>query len=236
MAKHAANLWPKWTHLTEIVRTGKAALSSAVDKDEEGYRAFILAMHVVGWERAEQLAGVIDLSGAKRFLDIGGASGTYTIAILKLQPEMTATLFDLPPAIPLARERLSREGFIDRVTLHAGDFYTDELPGEHDLALLSAIIHQNSPQQNRDLYRKVHAALVPGGRLLIRDHVMDPSHTRPRMGALFALNMLVATPGGSTYTFDEIREDLESAGFTDVKMLHQDEQMTGLVEATRGEN
>jgi len=69
--------------------------------------------------------------------------------------------------------------------------------------------------------------------LIIRDHVMSPSRTEPVGGTLFALNMLVATTGGDTYTFDEIKEWLEDAGFTDVKLSRQGERMDALVEARK---
>ena len=99
------------------------------------------------------------------------------------------------------------------------------------MALLSAIIHQNSPEQNRELYRKIFRALLPGGRLIIRDHVMSSDHTQPVSGAFFAVNMLVVTEGGLTYSFDEIKSSLESGGFIKVNLLQPDERMTGLVEA-----
>ena len=119
----------------------------------------------------------------------------------------------------MARERLAEAGVLDRVRLVAGDFYRNELPGGHDLALLSAIIHQNSPEENVDLFRKVFHALVSGGRIVIRDHVMEPDRTEPKDGAIFAVNMLVNTEGGSTYTYEEIRSWLEEAGFVNVRYL-----------------
>ena len=99
------------------------------------------------------------------------------------------------------------------VSIIAGNFYTDSLPPGHDLALVSAIIHMNSTEQNVDLYKKIFDALVPGGRIVIRDHVMKPDKTAPKSGALFAINMLTATTGGGTFTFEEYREDLAAAGF-----------------------
>jgi hypothetical protein len=97
----------------------------------------------------------------------------------------------------------------------------------------STIIHQNSPEQNEALYRKCFDALEAGGRIVIRDHVLSPDRTRPPSGALFAINMLVATPGGGCYTFEEIRVGLEAAGLERVRQLREDEQMDGLVEAFR---
>lgn len=102
-----------------------------------------------------------------------------------------------------------------------------------DLALLSAIIHQNSPDQNVALYKKVHHALIPGGTLLIRDHIMDESRIDPPAGAVFAINMLVATQGGDTYTFGEIAEGLMAAGFSDVRQIRDGKRMDSLVIARK---
>ena len=99
--------------------------------------------------------------------------------------------------------------FADRVTLVAGDFYADDLPGGADFAWVSAICHQHSRRHNRELFAKVFRALAPGGRIAMRDVVMEPSRTGPREGALFAINMLVNTDSGGTFTFDEYAEDLQ---------------------------
>ena len=140
-------------------------------------------------------------------------------------------LFDLPEVIPLAERRLRDEGLLERVERVAGDFYEDELPEGCDLALLSAIIHQNSPEKNLELFRKVRRALAPGGLLLIRDHIMNEDRTAPADGALFALNMLVCTDGGDSYTFSEVRRSLLEAGFKNVELVRCGESMDSLVEA-----
>lgn len=232
MVLHAVHLWESWSGLTDKVRPAEVMEtepSAARNADE--LRAFIGAMHVIGAPLAQKIVSTVGPGKAKNLIDIGGASGTYTIAFLRAAPEMTATLFDRSAVIPIARERLAEAGMLSRVRLVAGDFYQDELPGGHDLAMLSAIIHQNSPAQNVELFQKVHRALVSGGRMIIRDHVMDALRTRPKAGAIFAVNMLVNTKGGSTYTFDEIRKGLSEAGFMKVRMLSTGEQMDALVEA-----
>ena len=121
----------------------------------------------------------------------------------------------------------------ERVTLTGGDFYVDPLPAGADLAWLSAIVHQNSREQNRALFRSVFTAVAPGGHVLIRDIVMEASRTAPVAGAMFAVNMLAGTPQGGTFTLDELREDLEQAGFTDVSLIRRDEGMHSVVQARR---
>ena len=164
-------------------------------------------------------------------LDIGGGPGTWTIAFLRAAPEAGATLFDLPAAVSIAKKNFAEAGLADRVTLVEGNFYTDALPEGADLAWLGAICHQNSRQQNRDLFANVHDALVDNGTLVIRDVIMEPCHTSPVGGALFAVNMLVGIEAGGTYTFDEYREDLCAAGFARVELIHRDELMNSLIHA-----
>lgn len=234
MLLHMIRLWDGWSSLTDIVRGGTVPeRKPGTGMSEESRRAFIGAMHVIGRGLSVEIAESYDLSRFKRLLDVGGASGTYTMAFLRKNPGMTAVIFDLETVIPLAADRLKSEGFLDRVELVAGDFYRDELPGGCDLALLSAIIHQNSDEENRELYRKIFRALEPGGILLIRDHIMDASRTKPPAGALFAINMLVNTSGGDTYTFPEVKAGLEQAGFAEVALVRTGERMDGLVEARK---
>lgn len=235
MLLHQANLWPSWSELTGIAQGDRDAWDRAhAPRGDAGQAAFIGAMHVVAGKHAAEVVAAIQPGGARRLLDVGGASGTYTLAFLAAAPNLRATLFDLPPVVEMARARLARAGVLDRVTLAGGDFYADPLPPGHDLALLSAIIHQNSPEQNVALYRKVWDALEPGGRLVIRDHVLSPDRTQPRAAAVFAINMLVRTAGGNCYTFDEMRATLAAAGFERVRLVQPgDARMTGLVEAFR---
>lgn len=235
MLRHLVHLWESWSDLTSKVKgpasTGAAEPAASPVHDINELHAFIGAMHVVGEPLAQKIAAAVQPGRAKNLIDVGGASGTYTIAFLRAAPEMRATLFDRPAVIPIARERLIEAGLIERVSLVAGNFYEDELPQGHDLALISAIIHQNSPAENVDLFRKVLRALVSGGRIIIRDHVMEPSRTVPREGAIFAVNMLVNTEGGGTYTFDEIRDWLAQAGFVKARLLQTGNHMEALVEA-----
>ncbi len=234
MVLHLNHLWGNWSGLTEAVRKGgNPARSTVTEWSGKEQKAFIGAMHVMGRRLAQELAAAYDLRPFHCLLDVGGASGSYTIAFLRRNPELHAVLFDLPEVIPLAKERLIEEGLLHRVRLTAGDFYQDELPGGCDLALLSAIIHQNSPAENLELFQKVQRALAPGGVLLIRDHIMEESRTHPPTGALFALNMLVNTRGGDTYTMSELTALLEAAGFQRIRLVRRGEKMDCLVEAQK---
>lgn len=233
MIRHQVTCAHRWDRLAEVVRAGQQARDIQTAMDDVERRAFIHAMHVIGRQMADRIVALLDIADYHRALDVGGASGTYTIAMLKASPDIHVTLFDLPAVIEMAQERLVDEGLPERVDLVGGDFYSDDLPDGHDLVLLSAIIHQNSRQQNRDLYAKCYAALDPDGVIVIRDIIMDDSHTQPPGGAQFAINMLVGTEGGGTYSFAEIQEDLEACGFGGVELVQRGTWMDGLVRAVR---
>jgi len=232
MVLHAAHLWHRWSDLTNTVRGEDVSKeSSGSARGAEEMRAFIGAMHAVAAPQAERIVAAVKPGDARALIDVGGASGTYTIAFLRAVPGMKATLFDRPEVIEMARERLRKDGMLDRVSLVSGDFYRDELPQGHDLAFVSAIIHQNSPGQNLVLFKKVYRSLNAGGRVVIRDHVMEPDRIHPKDGAIFAVNMLINTSGGGTYTFEEIRSGLAQAGFSRIRLLRKGEHMDALVGA-----
>ena len=234
MARHHANCLRRWAQLATVVRNGgPAERLPSVCAEGEDLASFVGGMHDISAPVAGRLIASIQPLAFRHLLDVGGASGTWTLAFLDTAPEARATLFDLPQVIPMAERRIADAGMADRVRLVPGDFYADPLPGGADLAWLGAIVHQNSREQNRELFAKVHAALVPGGRILIRDLLMEPCRTRPVGGALFAINMLVATQGGGTFTFDELHDDLLASGFKAPELLRRGEWMDSVVSATK---
>jgi predicted O-methyltransferase YrrM len=234
MIWHQMSLIRLWSQLAWVVRSGEPAVRQASIRGADADRAaFIAAMHSVSGPFADELIARLGPPQFEHLLDVGGASGTWTLAFLRAVPRATATIFDLPDAIEQARARIAACGMADRIRLVSGDFYDDSLPDGADLAWVSAIAHQHAREDNCALFAKVGEALVPGGRIMVRDIVMEPNRVAPREGALFAINMLVATASGGTFTFDEFREDLEASGFGNVELLVKDERMNSVVAARR---
>ena len=234
--RHMSNYFRRWSQLSRVIQTGKPAeRQPSIRGEAADLAAFIGAMDNFS---APLVGQVIDCLGPltfRRLLDIGGGPATWTIAFLRAAPGARATLFDLPDVIPLAGQRIANAGLSDRVNLIAGDFYNDDLPAGAEFAWLSGIAHQNSRQQNRALFAKIYAALPRNGVLIMRDVVMDESRTEPLTGALFAVNMLVGTESGSTYTFNEFHEDLSDAGFSETALIHHDENMSSLIRAIKAQ-
>ncbi|MBN2475960.1 MAG: methyltransferase domain-containing protein [Pirellulales bacterium] len=234
MLWHRINILRGWSQLARVVKTGAPGPRPASIRGAEADRqAFIGAMHTVSGPGADELVARLGPPRFAHLLDVGGASGTWTLAFLRAVAGARATIFDLPDAIDQARDRIAGGEQADRIALVVGDFYADALPDGADFAWVSAIVHQHSRQHNRELFAKVHAALQPGGRIAIRDAVMAPSRTAPVFGAMFAINMLTNTDSGGTFTFDELAEDLRAAGFVEPVLPIEDEAMNSVVMATK---
>jgi hypothetical protein len=234
MVLHSMTILRGWSQLAWTTKAGLPAPRTASIRGFDADRAaFIAAMHTASTPWADDLVAKLGPPKFRHLLDVGGASGTWTVAFLRAAPDAKATIFDLPDAIEQARERLEESEFAARVSLAKGDFYADELPAGADYAWVSAICHQHSREHNRELFAKVFRALASGGQIGIRDIVMEPGRTRPRDGALFAVNMLVNTATGNTFTFEEYAEDLKSAGFTDPQLLVRHEGMNAVVGARK---
>jgi cyclopropane fatty-acyl-phospholipid synthase-like methyltransferase len=227
---HRGRMWRTWSHLTEIVQTGENPnFKNWKPPSTAELEAFIGAMHIEGRKVAEDIVKSVDLRFSNHLLDLGGGSGTYTLAFLKAAHHMTATLFDKPHVVNLAKKYISESGYSDRVRFVAGDYTTDELPAGHDLVLISAIIHAHARGLNQDLFLRTYESLEPGGMILIRDYFMDDSRISPSEGAIFAVNLLASTRSGESYTLEEVRHDLEGAGFKNVHMIRDGQHMDQLV-------
>ena len=241
MLRHMGGCLRSWSQLAHVVTNGTPAQRHAsILGPEADNVSFILAMNSIGRTVANSMTadlkkhGVLDFAKEKiRFLDIGGASGTYTLAFLETLPQAEGTIFDLPVAIREARRRFAGTPLESRVVFAEGDFYQNEFPTGFDFAWISAIIHQHGRNESQTLYEKAYRALSPGGRIAVRDFVMEPHRTAPTQGTLFGINMLVGTRNGMVYTFDEICADLTAAGFVNVRFAVPADTMSAVVVAEK---
>lgn len=213
--EHSIHLWDFWSHLTEAVRTGTVAdRVRLVERGEEWREAFMAAMHYRARTQAPADINLIDFHDAVRVLDVGGGTGAYAMAMMHVKRDLSATVFDLPGIVPITRRYITEAGFDGRIEAVAGDYHTDSLPGGYDIVFLSAIVHSNSDGENARLIRKCADACNPGGCVIVQDFIMDDDRVTPPHGALFAINMLVATEAGDTFTEAEVRAWMHAADLT----------------------
>jgi precorrin-6B methylase 2 len=219
---HAADLWRNWSTLTPAVAAGTSVtIKEDINERSEAWReAFIAAMHARAATQAREVASTLTLPPSGKILDVGGGSGIFAFAFINASPELSAVVFDLPNIIPITERYIRQAGLDNCVGTMAGDYLKDDLGSGYAMVFMSAIIHINNTEENKRLISAGAKALAPGGHLVVLDHVMEESRTEPFAGALFALNMLVGTDHGDTYTRSEISSWMSDAGLTEIVLQH----------------
>jgi len=213
MIKHYDTLWQNWSALDEIVRTGKP-IRRASD-----HSSFIRAMHNNAIFKAVQVIDRLDLSGVRNALDLAGGPGTYSMELARRG--VAVTLFDLPDTVAIAREIADEQGV--NLSFQEGDALTGPVGEGSDLIFISHLLHSYSPEENRRILANCRKGLNPGGRIVVQEFLIDDTLTQPVMGALFAVNMLVNSEGGSCYPPGEIASWLREVGLTSTEEIRLDE-------------
>jgi (2Fe-2S) ferredoxin/SAM-dependent methyltransferase len=230
---HTAHLWRRWSTLTACVRAGTAiAHDEIAGRDPAWTEAFIAAMHRNAAERAPLVVRATGVENVRRMLDVGGGSGAYSIAFARANPALHADILDLTTVEPIALRHIRDAALADRVHVRPGDLRSGPLGEGYDLVFVSAICHMLSPEENLDLLRRCREALAPGGRVVVQDFILEPDKTSPRFAALFALNMLVGTRSGASYSEPEYAAWLGEAGFQEIRRARLP-GITGLMIASR---
>lgn len=217
-------LWQMWDHLADAIREGTnrwkqtygwdAPIFSHFFRDEAAKREFLMGMHGYGLMSSPQVVNIVDLSGFKRFVDLGGATGHLTVAACRRWPNLSGVVFDLPEAIPLAQEITSATEVADRISYVGGDFFNDPLP-PGDVYALGRILHDWTEAKIERLLAAIYAALPVGGAILIAEKILHDDKAGPEWAVLQSLNMLVCTEGKER-TLGEYERLLNKAGFVEV--------------------
>jgi hypothetical protein len=219
--KYAEDLYPAWGRLVDLVRTGHPPMvpQTILGDDKEKTRAFVYAMH----ERANGIGSVLpylpDLTGRRRLIDIGGGPGTYSVALVKRTPGLSATVLDVPGVIEVTTELIAASGVADRITLMPGDYLTSPFGAGYNAALLSGMMHRETPDGCRLLLRKAFDALEPGGLVIVSDVFFDDDGKRtPPFTVSFALNMMLTSAEGSAHANTEMAAWMTGIGFRDAEI------------------
>ena len=224
MIRHTnKQLLPKWMQLTEIVRTGKPA--HAVNQEGDGsafFAEFVEAIFPNSYPAAVAAAEHLKLAEADatvKVLDIAAGSGVWGIALAQKSPKVLVTAVDWPAVLPVTRKIAARFGLADRFKYSAGDLRSADFGSGHNIATLGHILHSEGESNSRSLLKKVFAALAPGGKIVIAEMLADDDRKGPSHALIFAMNMLVNTDHGDTYSFNEIAGWLREAGFVRPRTL-----------------
>jgi ubiquinone/menaquinone biosynthesis C-methylase UbiE len=173
----------------------------------------------MSYPAALTLARHLDLNAATRVLDLAAGSGVWGIALAQSSPHVTVTAVDWPEVIPVTRNTVGRFGLAERFAYVEGDLLKADFGSGHTVATLGHILHSEGAERSRALLAKTFKALAPGGTIAIAEFLVNPDRTGPIGGLLFAVNMLVNTDNGDTFSFEEISAWLAEAGFTNARTL-----------------
>jgi ubiquinone/menaquinone biosynthesis C-methylase UbiE len=222
--KHVSTqLIPKWLELTEIVRTGRPGRAVNGPADGQAFFAeFVEDIFPMSYPAARALAEDLKLaerSTSVSVLDIAAGSGVWGIALAHASPRVNVTAVDWPGVLPTTRRVAQKHGVGERFRYVEGDILSADLGSGHHVATLGHILHSEGEARSRQLLRRVRDALAPGGTIAIAEFVAADDRTGPPNAVIFAVNMLVNTEQGDTFTFAEMSRWLTEAGFGNVRQL-----------------
>ena len=215
------HLLPKWLQLNEIVATGKPA--GAVNQQTTGtdfFAQFVNDIFPMSYHVAQELARHLNLSGPVSVLDLAAGSGVWGIALAQSSSQVRVTAVDWPGVIPVTRNTVTRFGLADRFSFVEGDLLQADFGSGHSVATLGHILHSEGIERSKALLAKTFGALASGGTIAIAEFLVNTERTGPVNGLVFAVNMLVNTDCGDTFSFEEIGGWLREAGFVDARTLN----------------
>jgi ubiquinone/menaquinone biosynthesis C-methylase UbiE len=216
-------LLPKWLQLNRVVETGIPAES--VNQQGPGsafFHEFVNDIFPMSYHVAQELAQELklyDASGLVSVLDLAAGSGVWGIALAQSSAQVQVTAVDWPEVIPVTKATVARFGLTDRFSFVEGDLREADFHGEHNIATLGHILHSEGVERSKALLQKTFMALAPGGIIAIAEFLVNADRTGPMNGLTFAVNMLVNTDCGDTFSFEEISAWLTEAGFIDARTI-----------------
>jgi demethylspheroidene O-methyltransferase len=161
---------------------------------------------------AEDVLRMIPLRGVRRLMDVGGGSGAFLRAVAQRHPRLDLQLFDLPEVMPEATRRMAEEGLTGRVDLCGGSFRDGALPTGADAISLIRVLYDHADDTVTDLLAKCHAALPPGGRLIVAEP-MSGGDRPERAGDVYFSFYTMAMGTGRVRSAARIAEMCRAAGF-----------------------
>jgi SAM-dependent methyltransferase len=216
-------LMPKFLHLNKVVETGRPVEN--VDDQVTGvgfFQELVTDIFPMSYPAAQALARHLNLGAAGklfRVLDIAAGSGVWGIALAQSSDQVRVTDVDWREVLPVTRRTVERFGLGDRFSYVGGDLADAAFGHDYDLAILGHILHSQGRERGRAIVAKVFQALAPGGTIVIAEFLVNNERTGPVGSLLFAVNMLVNTDKGDTFSFEEISSWLRDAGFTNIRQL-----------------
>lgn len=218
--RYSDQLYATWGNLEGALRSGKPALAAEAYLGDNAVRTrtFVHAMHERALGVARALVGILDLTGRRSMLDVGGGPGTYSVLLTERFPGLKSEVLELPGVAAVARELVAAAGASDRVSLRDGDYHSADFGSGKDVVLMSGMFHRETEEACRGLIARAAACLDPGGLLVVSDVFTDRGGSQPTFAAMFGLNMMLTAPDGGVHSDADVRQWMADSGFRDLRM------------------
>ena len=232
-------MYPFLTQLNEVLdgSLGPEAVDSYQHwmSDPEQATLYSEAQHAGSLGPGRTLARLIDLSGCRNLLDVGGGTGSMTIQLLETFPDLVSTIIDFPNVAEIGWRFIAEAGMVDRVRYIPANALATEWPTEQDAILMSYLFSGVPGGELPRLVQQAYDCLAPGGHLIVHDFMVEDDRTGPPMAALWQLQHMAFTPDARSVTPGWLKGRLVEIGFT----MPRDEEMvpgmTRLIHARRPE-
>ena len=210
--------WKLWGSLPDLLTTrNRPNVSQPFFADRRRTERLLQSLDHDAWKIAPYLIARLPLRRSSTLLDVGGGLGTFALACCRRFPRLRATIVEHPMVAPLTRHAVRNAQMRTRAQVIALDIVRDPLPRGFDLVLISNVLHGQGAKENRALLRKAYRCLNRGGRIILRDVLMNRTRTDPAWGAIFSVSLLLHTPNGRCYALDKVRGWLRQAGFSGIQ-------------------
>jgi SAM-dependent methyltransferase len=216
--------WQVLDLLPDAVRTGRPYAMHEERRDEgERWEAYIRGLFEISRAEQDANAALVPVSAPRRLVDVAGGHAGFAMAMCRRHPELEATVLDLPPSAKVGREIVREQGFEDRVTFREGDVFELGLGEDLDVVSVFNLVHHLPEERDRELCSMAHAALRPGGWLVVGDSARpEPGEPVSEHGAISSL-LFYAWSHSRNFKPSEIRTWMEEAKFTEVE-AHRNER------------
>ncbi|MET9000065.1 class I SAM-dependent methyltransferase [Amycolatopsis sp. NPDC004169] len=137
---------------------------------------------------------------APRILDLACGHGIYGFTLTRRLPGATVTCVDWPNVLAITRQHAQDQGLADRARFVPGDMFELDLGPDHDLVLVTNVLHHFSEQRSAELLAHAAAQLAPGGRIGVVGFVAGDAPADDPEPHLFSVLMLAWTEAGEVHT------------------------------------
>ena len=213
--RYSDDLYDTWGKLEQALREDCQQLVAEeyLGLDAERSRHFVYGMHDRALGIGNAMASIVDLSGRKKMLDVGGGPGTYSSLFARKYPGLQSRVLDLPDVVAIAKEIIDDMGAGDRVDVIPGDYKKTTFPNGNDVVLISGVFHRETEEMCRELITRARDSLSSGGMLVVSDVFTESDGNSPSFATLFGLNMMLTAPDGGVHADADVGAWMIDAGF-----------------------